>query len=341
MIRSNTINKPNDPTVVSPPTDTVQCLKWAPSSQHLLCGSSWSGNTAIWEINQAGQNMQKTQTSQTDPVFSVSWKNDLSSIFLAGADNQVKLWDLSTNNVRPIGMHQAPVREVIWCEQISHAISGSWDSTVSFWDGRSPNPTSTVPLGERVFAMSLKYPLLVAVLSNKRHAVWNLQWLQQGNNKPDIILDTTVKVQFKCVDCYADSSGFGIGLIEGRCAMKKINPTTFKTENDFTFKCHRDNPTQSAYAVNCICFNQAHGTFATGGSDSSLIYWDRFAKQCLKTFTGLDGPVTAMDFKQDGSLFAYATGYDWAKGTDGAGAVPVKISYRVSSEDSKPKAAYK
>jgi mRNA export factor len=189
--------------------------------------------------------------------------------------------------------------------------------------------------------MALRYPLLVAILSDKKHAVWNLQWLQQGRNQPDIQVDTNVKVQFKSVDCYSDGSGFSMGLIEGRCAMKKINPTSYKAENDFTFKCHRDNTSQSAFAVNSIAFNQAHGTFATGGSDSSVIFWDRFAKQCLKTFTGLDGPVTAMDFKVDGSLFAYATGYDWAKGPEGAGSVVPKISYRVSTDDSKPKQAFK
>ena len=336
MIRANSVNKPNDPSVPNPPTDTIQCLKWAPSPQSLLCGSSWNGSTTIWEINQTGQSMQKAQTTQSDPVLSVSWKSDLSSIFLASADNQVKVWDLGANSTRTLGSHQAPVREVLWCEQINHVISGSWDSSVSFWDGRSPTATSTIALGERVFAMSLRYPLLVAILSNKKHAVWNLQWLQQGNNKPDIAVDPTVKVQFKSVDCYHDASGFAIGLIEGRCAMKKMNQS-YKPESDFTFKCHREASSQSAYAVNSIAFNQTYGTFATGGSDCSLSFWDRFNKQCVKTFTGLDGPVTAMDFKQDGSLFGYATGYDWAKGMEGAGSLPVKVSYRVSSEDSKPK----
>lgn len=342
MIRSNTINKPNDPCVVQAPTDTVQCLKWAPSPQlSLICGTSWSGASSVWEINQQGASVLKASVTSPEPVLSASWKNDISSIFLGGCDNQVKLWDLQSNSVRQIGTHSAPVREVLWCEQISHAISGSWDSTVSFWDSRSPTPTSTVNVGGRVFGMSLRYPLLVAILSDKKHAVWNLQWLQQGRNQPDIMTDTNVKVQFKSVDCYNDGNGFSIGLIEGRCAMKKINQQTYKAENDFTFKCHRDNSSQSAFAVNSIAFNSAHGTFATGGSDSVIIFWDRFAKQCLKTFTGLDGPVTAMDFKMDGSLFAYATGYDWAKGAEGAGGVQPKISYRVSSEDSKPKQAFK
>lgn len=341
MIRSNTINKPNDPTVQNPPSDTVQCLKWAPSQMSLLCGTSWNGSATIWEINQSGQNMLKAQTTSSEAILSGSWKNDLSSVFLGSCDNTVKAWDLATNTTRLIGNHNGPVREVLWCEQINHLISGSWDSSVSFWDCRSPTPTANIQLGARVFGMALRYPLLVGILSDKKHAVWNLQWLQQGKNSPDIMVDNNVKVQFKSVDCYSDASGFSIGLIEGRCAMKKINPSSYKAENDFTFKCHRDNGSQSAYAVNCISFNAAHGTFATGGSDSSLIYWDRFAKQCLKTFTGLDGPVTAMDFKQDGSLFAYATGYDWARGLDGMNSVPTKISYRVSSEDSKPKQSFK
>ena len=34
--------------------------------------------------------------------------------------------------------------------------------------GRSPTATSTIALGERVFAMSLRYPLLVAILSKQK-----------------------------------------------------------------------------------------------------------------------------------------------------------------------------
>lgn len=341
MMRTNTINKPNDPCVPNPPADTVQSLKWAPSQQGLLCAGAWNGSTSIWEVNSTGQSIAKLQVTQNDPVLSVSWKSDCSSVFIGGTDNQAKVWDINSNQVRTVGTHQAPVREVLWCENINHLITGSWDGSVNFWDLRSPNPTANVQLGSRVFGMSLKYPLMVAILSDKKHAVWNLQYLQSGNTKPDIVPESNVKVQFKCVDCYTDGSGFAIGLIEGRCAMKKVNPSTFRTENDFTFKCHRDNSSQSAYSVNCISFNPTHGTFATGGSDSSVIFWDRFAKQCLKTFTGLDGPVTAVDFKQDGSLFAYATGYDWAKGSDYATSVPVKISYRMAFDDSKPKSQYK
>lgn len=341
MIRTNTINNPNDPTFLDPPNDTVQCLKWAPGNLTLICGTSWNGSSKIWEINQSGQNMLKAQTTAFDPILSCSWKSDATSVFLGSCDNQVKCWDLATNTTRLIGNHNGPVREVLWCEQINHLISGSWDSTVNFWDLRSPTPTASVQLGSRVFGMALRYPLLVGILSDKKHAVWNLQWLQQGRNTPDILTDTNVKVQFKSVDCYSDGTGFSIGLIEGRCAMKKINPSTYKAENDFTFKCHRDNASQSAHSVNCIAFNPAYGTFATGGSDSSIIFWDRLAKQCIKTFTGLGGPVTAMDFKQDGFLFAYATGYDWARGSEGASSVQTKISYRVSNEDSKPKSSFK
>mmetsp|Transcript_9214 Transcript_9214/g.9180 ORF Transcript_9214/g.9180 Transcript_9214/m.9180 type:complete len:161 (-) Transcript_9214:31-513(-) len=150
-----------------------------------------------------------------------------------------------------------------------------------------------------------------------------------------MMTDPSLKFQIRSVECYNDAKGFALGLIEGRCSMKKVNLDTMKVENDFTFKCHRDN--NNANSLNCIAFNQVYGTFATGGSDNSFIYWDKIAKQRLKSYTNLAAPVTAMDFKIDGSLFAYAVGYDWHKGIDGAGSAPSKICYRPCGEDCRPK----
>ena len=134
----------------------------------------------------------------------------------------------------------------------------------------------------------------------------------------------------------AASRGLPGGHIEGRCSVKRvILEPTVKIEHDFMFKCHRDS---LSHSVNAVCFNPFHGiTFASGASDSSVIFWDKVAKQKVKTFTNLGGPVTAMDFKADGSLFAYATGYDWHKGVEGMGSAQPKIAFREALEDAKPK----
>lgn len=334
-MQPNTILNPNDPSTNPSPGDTVQSLKWAPTQANLLCAGSWDSKASIWEIDQSGNNILKAQTTLTEPVLSVSWKSDISGVILGGCDNQVKLWDLASNQTQTIGMHQAPVRDVFWIREMNMIVSGSWDSSICFWDGRQPNPVLRIPMPGRVFGMSLRYPLFVSILSDKRYASWNMLRFQQQNTEPEITTDQSLKFQIRSVECYHDARGFALGLIEGRCSMKKINLDTMKVENDFTFKCHRDN--NSASALNAIAFNQAHGTFATGGSDNSFIYWDKVAKQRLKSYTSLSAPITAMDFKYDGSLFAYAVGYDWHKGIESAGSVPSKICYRPCGDDCKPK----
>ena len=100
------------------------------------------------------------------------------------------------------------------------------------------------------------------------------------------------------------------------------------------FKCHRDT---LAHTLNSVCFNPLYHTFATGATDASIIFWDKNIKQKVKTFTSVGGPITAMDFKQDSTLFAYAVGYDWHRGMEGNGSVPTKICYRPVIEEAKPK----
>jgi len=59
-------------------------------------------------------------------------------------------------------------------------VSGSWDNTVCFWDGRSQNASLRLQMPGKIYGMSMKFPLLVAIMSDKRYAVWNLLRLQQG-----------------------------------------------------------------------------------------------------------------------------------------------------------------
>ena len=174
----------NNPVCKSGPTDTVQSLKWAPSSHNLLCAAGWDCKASIWQISDDQQNSLKSQVTLPEPVLSVSWKPDLSSVALGCCDSQVKLWDLESSQVLQIGQHSAPVREVFWCEQLGMTISGSWDGTVAFWDNRQQQPSRLIEVPGRVLGMSLSYPVLVAILSDKQYAVWNLEEVKNGKTQP-------------------------------------------------------------------------------------------------------------------------------------------------------------
>lgn len=57
------------------------------------------------------------------------------------------------------------------------------------------------------------------------------------------------------------------------------------------------------------------GTFATCGSDGVINFWDKDNKQRLKGFNPIQRTVSAAAFNAQGNMFAYASSYDWSKGS--------------------------
>lgn len=102
-----------------------------------------------------------------------------------------------------------------------------------------------------------------------------------------------------------------VGGIEGRCAVGYFDPSL--SGENFAFKCHRDS--DHAFAVNSVDFHPKHNSFATAGSDGTFVYWDKDSKSRLKAFSRIPtrGAITCGRFSADGSMFAYAQSYDWAK----------------------------
>ena len=88
---------------------------------------------------------------------------------------------------------------------------------------------------------------------------------------------------------------------------------------NFSFRCHRDRvDTQNVikvWAINDMRFHPIHQmTLCTGGSDGTFHFWDCMAHQRLKGFPSAGGAITALDFNRDGTVLAYAVGYDWSMG---------------------------
>lgn len=86
---------------------------------------------------------------------------------------------------------------------------------------------------------------------------------------------------------------------------------------NFTFKCHRDDQKTKVdvYSINTVqIFPVDRTIFATAGSDGIFNFWDKDKRRRLSTFPAAGGAITSTAFNHDGSLFAYAVGYDWSKG---------------------------
>jgi mRNA export factor len=97
------------------------------------------------------------------------------------------------------------------------------------------------------------------------------------------------------------------------------------------------------YSVNAIAFQNQYGTFATVGSDGVVTFWDKDNKQRLKAFAAIRQTIPCAAFNAQGSLFAYASSYDWSKGSGYyAPGTPNEIFVHYTPEDEiKPKATRK
>ncbi|KAJ8258505.1 hypothetical protein COCON_G00175170 [Conger conger] len=339
-------NPMKDVEVTSPPDDSISCLAFSPPTMpaNFLIGGSWANDVRCWEVQDNGQTVPKAQQTHTGPVLDVCWSDDGSKVFTASCDKTAKMWDLNSNQAMQIAQHDGPIRTIHWIKAPNYSciMTGSWDKTLKFWDTRSPKPVMSLQMPERAYSADVVYPMAVVATADRGLIVYQLE------NQPSEFrrIESPLKHQHRCVAIFKDKqgkpTGFALGSIEGRVAIHYINPPNPAKDN-FTFKCHRSNGTNTAtaqdiYAVNAISFHPVHGTLATVGSDGRFSFWDKDARTKLKTSEQLDQPITASSFNSNGNIFAYASSYDWSKGHEYYN--PQKKNYiflRNAAEELKPR----
>ena len=309
--------EPKDTEVVSPPPDSVSCLKFSPTSNMLVAGS-WDNQIRLWDVQTNGQSVGKAAIQHDGPILCCGWSGDGARVFSGGADNVVKMWDLASNNSSVIARHDAPVKTVHWINDMNLLLTGSWDRSLRYWDGNSANAAHTIQVPERVYAADVSFPLLVVATAERHICIYDLR--NPGKEYKRIV--SPLKYQSRCLSLFPNREGFAVGSIEGRVAIHHVE--SHNSSKDFAFKCHRVDRTASSrsngpqdyavYSVNAINFHQAWGTFATAGSDGSFSIWDKNERQRLKGFPATGVPITAADFNNQGSIYAYAHSYDWSQG---------------------------
>ncbi|KAI0537163.1 Poly(A)+ RNA export protein [Xylaria digitata] len=333
----------DDVAVANPPDDTVTDLTFSPTAD-ILAVSSWDKKVRIYQIAGNGASEGKHIYEHDAPVFSVDFSKDGNKLVSSGADNQAKVCDLQTLQTVQVAAHDMSVKAARFFELPNSnspmLVTGSWDKTVKYWDLRSQAPVGSVTCQERVYSMDVRNSLLVVGTADRYINVINLQEPLKFYKT----LQSPLKWQTKVVSCFTDASGFAIGSIEGRCAIQYVEDKD--SSSNFSFKCHRNAPTNNitpVYSVNDISFHPQHGTFSTAGSDGTFHFWDKDAKHRLKGYPTVGGSITATTFNSSGTIFAYAVGYDWHKGYAGnTPDYPNKVMlHPIQGDECKPRPSVK
>ena len=268
------------------------------------------------------------------PALCSAFSADGNTVFTGGADKAVRMWQLGqqpANGVpQQIGAHDAPVRNVGYLPTSNMIVSGGWDKKLKFWDGRSPNAAMTLELPERCYALDVRGNLMVVATAGRHIIAYDVSGTPREHSRKE----SPLKFQSRCIAAFPDMTGFAVGSIEGRVGIHYLQKVPGK--DSFAFKCHRQQ--QDVYSVNAIAFHP-YGTFATVGGDGVVNFWDKDNKQRLKGFPAINREIPCAAFNAQGNMFAYASSYDWSKGSQFGGPnAPNEIFLHYVAEDEiKPK----
>lgn len=330
---------PNDCNVPSAGDDGISSLIWSPT-QNILASTNWDSGVRVWEVQEQNGQVRaepkaKVNHENQAPVLASCFTPDGGKVISAGADKAVRMWQLGqnppNNTPQQIGVHDTPVSCVGYLPTSNMVVSGGWDRKLKFWDMRQPNPAGSLDMPERVYDLDVRGNLLVVAMAGRHIISYDVS----GEPREFTRKESPLKYQSRCISCFTDTTGFAVGSIEGRVGIHYLQKVAGK--DSFAFKCHRQE--SQVYSVNAICFHNQFGTFATVGSDGVVNFWDKDNKQRLKGFNAIQRPIPCANFNAQGNLFAYASSYDWSKGSQfHAPGTPNEIFIHYTPEDEiKPK----
>eukprot|EP00980_Cylindrotheca_fusiformis_P005571 scaffold1183_cov114-Cylindrotheca_fusiformis.AAC.4 len=310
---------PNDCNVPHAGSDGISSLNWSPTANFLV-STNWDGGIRCWEVQERSGDVQANPKAQVNhesqsPVLDCCFSPDGSTVFSGGGDKAVRMWRLGQNPpngvAQQIGVHDAPVKSVGFLPASSLVVSGGWDRKLKFWDTRSNAPVGTLDMPDKVYDLDVRGNLMVVITGSQRMMIYDV-----GGGQPVLVAnkESPLRYQSRCVACFPDQTGFATGGIEGRVGVQYLQKPSNK--GNYAFKCHRKE--RDAFSVNGIAFQNKYGTVATVGSDSVVAFWDLGKynnRQRLKEFKPIQRSISCASFNTQGDLFAYASSYDWSKGS--------------------------
>jgi cell cycle arrest protein BUB3 len=357
----------------SPPSDAISSLQFSPEGTKLLVGS-WDRTLSVYQRSEDGSApfaLEKRVQCRA-PVLDVCWGADESVAYFVGLDHDVRRVDLSNdeNEQTVLSTHEKPSNKVAFNRKHGLLLSTGWNDVLHVHNTAITEGKSfvRVRLASKPFAVSLTEDRAIIAMAERKMSVYDLAALKavteqtsDAHNElgevevheitPWQTRESNLKFMTRAVAAMPDGTGFATSSIEGRVAVEWFEAD--RAADTYAFKCHRqvamrpgpdgqDVETDIIYPVNALVFNKVHGTFATGGGDGVIAFWDAQTKRRVRQYQKLVSSIAALDFSGDGKYLAIGVSPGFEDGSEDSETDQsmVKVIVReLSASEAKGKAA--
>jgi cell cycle arrest protein BUB3 len=130
--------------------------------------TTWDGTARIYEIVQSNIGYSITQKffiKVGTPVLSCCWNGQNTKLYVGCGDNILRSIELETSKITNVGKHNNAIKDVFFIPNKNLILSTSYDKNINIWQDGNMNPIANVPLNNKLYTASFKYPLFAGGLS--------------------------------------------------------------------------------------------------------------------------------------------------------------------------------
>lgn len=288
------------------PPDAVSRVSFNETGESVLI-STWAGTLSVHASDTGLLKHEAPKVSRS--FLDASWSGPSGTTIAAAClDGRVLLTSPVESGLsawRELGKHDDAARCILSLGDV--LATGGWDSSLRLWDERVDNPqTARVDAGGKVYAAArCGDNALVFATSARRVRVLDIRKTESFVHDK---VPPTLQYQLRGLSASADGRQYVVGSTEGRVAVDWLEG---KGE-PFSFKCHRMDGL--AFPVNAIAHNAKYGSFATGGGDGHVSFWDGDAKKRIAQYPRYPTSVASLDFDCKSERIVVAVSYTFEEG---------------------------